>query len=263
MAWFEEAAGGRTALSVPCSAGGVCDEATGTCSCRGDMFEGDACDVLACPTCSNQGTCRDMEYFAGVSERRPRRPPQAERPFPSEDGRVAVAGGSPCLLGGSANWGNCAAPSPPDSPMLSVSRACREGCVGRRSLHSAGTSHGLCVAPADGRGQRRGATGVHVRPLGRQQDALVLVQPDHGRRQHVLWGLHHLPRAVRPRRHGLLRLRLQPRKVKEGRGCAHTREPSHNTHTRTHARAHPRTHTNREHNGCPPARSEAKNNAQW
>lgn len=74
MAWFEEAAwnvtsgaeGGRTGLSVQCSAGGVCDESTGVCTCRSGIFDGDACDVMACPTCNDVGTCEDMEYFASV-----------------------------------------------------------------------------------------------------------------------------------------------------------------------------------------------------
>lgn len=78
VAWFEEAAwnvtsgaeGRRKGLSVPCSAGGVCDESTGICSCRSGMFDGDACDVMACPTCSDQGRCEDMEYFASVSKQR-------------------------------------------------------------------------------------------------------------------------------------------------------------------------------------------------
>lgn len=69
MAWFEEAtAGDRTELSVSCSAGGVCDEATGTCTCQEDLFAGEACDLLACPTCNDVGTCEDMEHFAAVSE---------------------------------------------------------------------------------------------------------------------------------------------------------------------------------------------------
>lgn len=68
MAWFEEAtAGDRTGLSVPCSAGGVCNEATGNCTCYDSLFAGDACDLLSCPTCSDMGTCEDMEHFAAVS----------------------------------------------------------------------------------------------------------------------------------------------------------------------------------------------------
>ncbi|CAM9146187.1 unnamed protein product [Ectocarpus fasciculatus] len=74
VAWFEEAAwnvssgaeGGRTGLSVQCSAGGVCDESTGICSCRSGMFSGDACEVMDCPTCNDVGICKDMEYFAAT-----------------------------------------------------------------------------------------------------------------------------------------------------------------------------------------------------
>lgn len=75
VAWFEEAAwnvssgaeGGRTGLSVQCSAGGICDESTGNCTCRGGVFAGDACGVMDCPTCSDVGECQDMEFFASVS----------------------------------------------------------------------------------------------------------------------------------------------------------------------------------------------------
>lgn len=75
MAWFEEAAwnvssgaeGGRTGLSVQCSAGGICDESTGNCTCRNGVFAGDACGVMDCPTCSDVGECQDMEFFASVS----------------------------------------------------------------------------------------------------------------------------------------------------------------------------------------------------
>lgn len=69
-------------------------------------------------------------------------------------------------------------------------------------------------ALADGLGRRRyGAGAVHVRPVGRQEDALLLVQSSYGRQRHVYRDLDHLPRPVRPLRHGLPRLRLQSRKV--------------------------------------------------
>ncbi|CAM9293856.1 unnamed protein product, partial [Hapterophycus canaliculatus] len=72
VAWFEEASRnltsggevGRTGVSVPCSAGGICDESTGSCSCRSDMFTGDACEYMDCPTCNDVGSCEDMDFFA-------------------------------------------------------------------------------------------------------------------------------------------------------------------------------------------------------
>ncbi len=134
MAWFEEAAGGRAALSVPCSAGGVCNEATGSCSCRGDMFEGDACDVLSCPTCNYQGTCRDMEYFAAVRERRPCPRPQTGIPVPSEDGWVAVVVGNQPLSARELHtfrYDKQIGRRKPDSPLSREFRDCCEGGVGK------------------------------------------------------------------------------------------------------------------------------------
>lgn len=74
IAWFEEAAsnltagaeGGRMGITAECSAGGICDESTGICTCRSTIFDGDACDTMDCPTCGDVGTCKDMEYFAAV-----------------------------------------------------------------------------------------------------------------------------------------------------------------------------------------------------
>ncbi|CAM9893367.1 unnamed protein product [Sphacelaria rigidula] len=51
-------------MTAQCSAGGICDESTGNCTCRSTIFDGDACDTMDCPNCSDVGTCRDMEYFA-------------------------------------------------------------------------------------------------------------------------------------------------------------------------------------------------------
>lgn len=50
---------------VECSAAGVCDRATGTCTCMSNAFTGDACQKTRCPgDCSGSGSCIDMATLA-------------------------------------------------------------------------------------------------------------------------------------------------------------------------------------------------------
>lgn len=69
-AWFDEATADDIAHAlVECSNMGLCDRATGVCSCR-DNFEGVACDRFTCPRdsngyeCSRQGRCVNMQQLA-------------------------------------------------------------------------------------------------------------------------------------------------------------------------------------------------------
>merc|ERR1719456_1810267 len=49
---------------VECSDGGICDRATGECSCFAG-YEGSSCQRTVCPNeCSGHGTCRSNQDFA-------------------------------------------------------------------------------------------------------------------------------------------------------------------------------------------------------
>lgn len=69
-AWFDEASAADTAHALAeCSNMGYCNRATGACVCR-DMFEGEACERLACERdkndreCSGRGRCITMQDVA-------------------------------------------------------------------------------------------------------------------------------------------------------------------------------------------------------
>lgn len=71
VAWADYPTGDDVAhaIDIECSGQGYCDTATGNCACR-DIFEGPACDVLACPTsndgiaCSGHGACATTGWAA-------------------------------------------------------------------------------------------------------------------------------------------------------------------------------------------------------
>lgn len=155
MAWFEKAAwrgisagrdGSRTDKLVPCSAGGICDESTGICNCRSNIFTGNDCAVMACPTCSDAGTCRDMEYIASVSSasllqmhtnnmenlRSLRYPPHA---------------------------------MPSSSDFFNILICWRTDCIFL-----------FIMSPSDSHNQRRGYA-IHIQLVGCQQNTIMFVQP--------------------------------------------------------------------------------------
>lgn len=69
FAWADEASATDTAHAlVECSARGLCDHATGMCTCM-PGFEGRECKRLSCPAdCNGHGTCIDMRYYSEQSD---------------------------------------------------------------------------------------------------------------------------------------------------------------------------------------------------
>ncbi|CAM9329921.1 unnamed protein product, partial [Discosporangium mesarthrocarpum] len=70
VAWFEEILTNTTERSgnlVQCSGAGVCDESSGECTCWDGVFDGDACGVMACPSCGDHGECQSIAEFARLS----------------------------------------------------------------------------------------------------------------------------------------------------------------------------------------------------
>ena len=60
MCFFNEATDTAHAKRTECSNMGICDTATGACTCA-EGFAGDACQYIKCPvkgTCSGHGICR-------------------------------------------------------------------------------------------------------------------------------------------------------------------------------------------------------------
>jgi len=58
-------------VEVECSAAGICDPATGECSCNLDIFTGGACEFMACPgsgNCFGHGECLSMAQLALAAE---------------------------------------------------------------------------------------------------------------------------------------------------------------------------------------------------
>lgn len=62
--WIEASGTASHVMDVECSDAGICDRATGECSCF-DGYEGSACQRTSCPNdCSGHGICRSNVDFA-------------------------------------------------------------------------------------------------------------------------------------------------------------------------------------------------------